>query len=164
MTCGALRHSRWLWRGCSALASYETIQRSTLTLRRPACSRYTVADRWQTQLSGLRRSEVLVEKRGLGAWTAPLGQGQDADDALHPRQRDRQPIADVHGPRRLHRLIVDVHLAAVAGGGRQRTALEEPRGPQPLVNTDFVHGGGLTVPYGTPWPAAADSSSTARRY
>ena len=44
------------------------------------------------------------------------------------------PIVDVHGARRLDSLAVDVHETAGDGGGRLRSALEEARAPQPLVD------------------------------
>ena len=45
------------------------------------------------------------------------------------------PVADLHQARGLDPFAIDVHESAGHGVGRERTALEEARAPQPLVDT-----------------------------
>ena len=56
------------------------------------------------------------------------------------------PVADPHGGRRLGRHAVDPHVAALAGRRGQRPRLEDPHGPQPLVDPGLVHGAMVAEP------------------
>ena len=63
----------------------------------------------------LRRLEIMRLRFGGG--TAPLRQSQDLEFRDDSLQGKAQPIADAHPMRRLHPLGVQVHFAAVDGGG-----------------------------------------------
>ena len=64
----------------------------------------------------------------------PLGQPEHVDLRRHAVQHEAQPIAHPHVVSRLHPLPIDMHLAPAHCLRSQRTRLEEPRTPQPLIN------------------------------
>src|SRR5262249_52899087 len=104
------------------------------------------------------RGQVFIEKRCLRSRAAPVRQGGDPDDLLAARQGDPHEISRTEGARRLDGLVVHVHLAAVACRGCERPALEEPRGPQPLVDSQIRHDA-LTVTQAVGYTRRGDSSS-----
>ena len=95
----------------------------------------------ETLYRRLRRREVLVERARHRGRAAALVERHHLQDAPVPlRQRDLHDVAGPHVLGGLHRLIVDVDLAAVAGGRRQAARLEGARRPQPLVHAHGFHG------------------------
>jgi len=56
------------------------------------------------------------------------------------------PVADLHLRRCLGRRAVDANVAATAGGGRLRTGLIDPDGPQPYVYPRLVDGNIVPAP------------------
>src|SRR5215467_7811159 len=121
-------------------AAAEAIDEPTLALGRPPQAAGTDHRRRDAQLARRRRRrQVLVESGRLRSGAAAIGERGDLHDLLPPGHRDVEQIAGTHYPRRLGRLLVEVDLAAVAGPRGERTALEEARGPQPLVEAHLGH-------------------------
>src|SRR5215472_736925 len=121
-------------------AAAEAIDEPTLALGRPPQAAGTDHRRRDAQLARRRRRrQVLVESGRLRSGAAAIGERGDLHDLLPPGHRDVEQIAGTHYPRRLGRLLVEVDLPAVAGPRGERTALEEARGPQPLVEAHLGH-------------------------
>ena len=57
---------------------------------------------------------------------------------LERRLPDANLVPDLNHLRTLGARAIDVHLAAVDGVRRQAASLEEPRGPEPFVETDAL--------------------------
>src|SRR5262245_11744258 len=125
-----------------ALPGREAVDLAALSLRRAPRSSWAKRRGRGAELSRRRRRrQVLVEPGGLRARTSTLGDLDNAHDALAAGKADDQVIAGPNRSRGLDGLVVDIDLSAVAGPRRERPALEEAGGPEPLVDPHVRHGG-----------------------
>src|SRR6266852_1764446 len=106
-----------------------------------------------------RWRQVLVEKRGLDARASSIRQRRDPDDSLAARQRDAHEVSRAEGARRLHGLVVHVHLAPVARCRGKGPALEKAGGPEPLVHSELRHDA-LTLARTVGYTPRGESSAT----
>jgi hypothetical protein len=90
---------------------------------------------------------LLVELLGLGRGPAPLGRAADDHRATRLPDGDLELVARPDLLARLDRSAVEVHAAAVDRLRGQGARLDQPRGPEPLVEAH----GGLRGPA---WPAS----------
>jgi hypothetical protein len=71
----------------------------------------------------------------FGCRTTPLRKAQDFEFGDHPLQRQTQTIAYAHAVRGLNPFRIQMDFAAIDGRGRETARFEEPRVPQPFVQT-----------------------------
>jgi hypothetical protein len=84
--------------------------------------------------SGALRSLQIVRLR-LGGGAAALGQPQHLEFGDDPLQGQTEPVADADAVSGLDALGVQMHLAAVDGGGGQGTGFVKSGVPEPFVQT-----------------------------
>src|SRR5262245_27354642 len=137
-------------RGVSRLASVarlraaQRLESAAVLLRRPRAevraerARELVLARALLAL-GDRLWRLLVERLRDARRPALLGNAAHDHDAAHHSDRDLERVVRVHVLRRFHALAVHVHAAADHCLGRGAACLEEPRGPQPLVDAHRLH-------------------------
>jgi len=83
---------------------------------------------------------LVVEGLRGARWAALVCEPPDDDGPPQAADRDVDDVADMKLACRLHARVVDVHLAARDSLGREAARLEEPAGPEPLVDAHLVHG------------------------
>src|SRR5262249_23675282 len=89
---------------------------------------------------GDRLRSLLVERRRDACRATPVGEARDDERPALLGARDLDRLADPHVPRRLDPFAADVDVAAEHGLRRGAAGLEEPRGPEPLVDPHLFHG------------------------
>lgn len=80
------------------------------------------------------RRRLCVVLLRLRSRPTPLRQPQHIKLSGHAVEHEAQPVTNPQVVSRLHPLAVDVNLATANRLRSQRTRLEEPRAPQPLIN------------------------------
>ena len=90
----------------------------------------------QTLPQTLALGILVEEQRRIACRTAALREGGYDHPVLERPDPDLHPVAHVHGLGALGVISVDFDFPAVDRRGRERARLEEPRGPQPTVETD----------------------------
>src|SRR4051812_12214685 len=93
---------------------------------------------------------LLVERRGHARGPPPVGDAAHDDRPPEVADRDLDRVLRPDLLRRLHSHAVHVHAPAGDRLGREPARLEEPRGPEPLVDPHGLHRPRLTAR----WPAA----------
>ncbi len=124
----------------------------------------------------LRGFRFRVTRRRDRRRTAPVGQLQHLAFELEPRPFQREVVADPHGVRRFDALAIHVNFAAANRLGGQRPGLEQPRAPEPAVDSQgnatallsfvlvgfffaVVHAGVSIIPRNTSFPILWDEPS-----
>src|ERR1019366_9931524 len=86
---------------------------------------------------------LFVEQRGLRGGPATVAQRPHDHDVLVGAEPHAYRVAGLHVARGLHALAVHGYLATLDRRHRDRTRLEEPRRPEPLVHPDGCRRGHL---------------------
>src|SRR5436309_5158609 len=118
-------------------AVVETVLESPGSLRRPAETAWANDGRRDAERPGRRRGRpVLVQGARLGGRPPPAGERADEQLTAPLSHGDLQAVAGPHQARRLGGMAIHGDLPAGARVVSETSALVEPRGPQPAVETD----------------------------
>ena len=84
-----------------------------------------------------RRCQVFIQCLRLWRWSAPVTAGDDPHHFGFARLNERQHIARPNRPRRFaDRLAIDTYFSRTDDARSKAARFEEPRMPQPFVQTD----------------------------